>query len=925
MDSDAATRHLRSASAAAQARWQVRLLGTVEASDGLQTLQHFPTRAVAALLARVAMAPQRAHAREELIELLWPGVALAVGRNRLRQALSTLKSLLEPAGQPGGAVLLADRLAVRAAPGALACDVPAFEALLREGRGEAARALYRGELMPGYYDEWIHAERQRLAALHEALPATPAPAAPRRPAATEPAASPAPSLPSYLTRLFGADLAAARLRAQVLSRRLVTLLGPGGSGKTRLAVEVAQSLRPEPAWPAPGAPASFERVAFVPLVACEDQAQALGALARSLQLPGAADSVAALAQAIAGQRMLLVLDNFEQLVGRAEAAVGELLSLCPALHLLVTSRRALGLDGEQLLGAEPLPLPATGATLAAAAANPAVALFVDRARAVRADFHLGERNHAAITALVRVLQGMPLAIELAASRARSFPPADMAAMLTAADSGAHLVLLARGGPRAGHDPRHASMAQVIAWSWRLLDAPAQRVMAALALFPTDASASAVASVVDEPLAQAAARLDELVGHSLLRVAAQGGDAAPRFSLGEPVREFVGAQTADAERAALGARLRGWVLRWAEGLGTTVPPAQVAPELPLVHALLSAAVDPAQSLRLAWALRSYWETDGLPGRVLEGLERALQALPAAESALRADAHELLAYLLVTAGYAAAARDHADAALVAAGAEPARRARALVRRAWVDIAGSRGGTGAGPPADRWLAALAEARTLAEACGDRDALARVLTQQANLVRQLHDDWAGAEALHAQAQALWLALGDRRRAQARARSRAQCWVHLQRADEAIACFERSEVTARDEGDFLGQIDSLVSLAEALEQQRRWAAALDASRRCVALCWQRWHRHGLAYALWSPPRLLARLRQPEPALLLMAHAARLWSESFGTLSQPDQRKVARVRRLGVAQLGAARAQGLWDEGQTLDTATAVALVMRGR
>src|SRR5687767_10296775 len=103
-------------------RWQVQLLGAVEAISATQRIERFPSRAVAALLARLALAPERTHPREELVELLWPGVALDVGRNRLRQALSTLKSLLEPAGQPGAAVLQADRLAVRVVPGAIACD-----------------------------------------------------------------------------------------------------------------------------------------------------------------------------------------------------------------------------------------------------------------------------------------------------------------------------------------------------------------------------------------------------------------------------------------------------------------------------------------------------------------------------------------------------------------------------------------------------------------------------------------------------------------------------------------------------------------------------------------------------------------------------------------------------------------------------------
>ena len=220
----------RDASDSPEARWQIRLLGAVEASDGVQAISRFPSRAVASLLARMALAPDRAHAREELVELLWPGVELAVGRNRLRQALSTLKSLLEPAGVPGAAVLQADRLSLRVVPGALACDVPRFEHLARAGQAKAAHALYRGEFMPGYFDEWIHDERQRLAAVHERLgpvPSGAAAAAEPLPASTAAAGvAPVPivlPLPSYLTRLFGADMAVARVRSLVRAQRLVTL------------------------------------------------------------------------------------------------------------------------------------------------------------------------------------------------------------------------------------------------------------------------------------------------------------------------------------------------------------------------------------------------------------------------------------------------------------------------------------------------------------------------------------------------------------------------------------------------------------------------------------------------------------------------------------------------------------------------------
>jgi DNA-binding SARP family transcriptional activator len=159
-------------------RWRVRLLGAVDAVDAMAaaegpatTLSRWPTRAVAALLARLALWPERMHPREELVELLWPGVGLSVGRNRLRQALSTLRTLLEARGAGAGTVLAADHLGIRVVPGALACDVADFERRLRAGDWAGAQRLYGGDLMPGHYDDWVLQERRRLAALFEHLDA----------------------------------------------------------------------------------------------------------------------------------------------------------------------------------------------------------------------------------------------------------------------------------------------------------------------------------------------------------------------------------------------------------------------------------------------------------------------------------------------------------------------------------------------------------------------------------------------------------------------------------------------------------------------------------------------------------------------------------------------------------------------------------
>ena len=913
-----------------ESRWQVRLLGAVEVSNGHQVIDRFPSRAVAALLARLALASDQLHAREELVELLWPGVDLAVGRNRLRQALSALKSLLEPAGVPGQTVLQADRVGVRVVAGALACDVQRFERLARAGQRDAAAALYRGPLMPGYFDEWIHEERLRLSALHDRLAspaegpladtrlATAPAAAPSRPMPVPAAASAQAPLPAYLTRLFGVDQVVARLRSQVRSQRLVTLMGSGGSGKTRLAVEVAQALREGLTWATEDAP--FDRITFVSLVNCEQPIQVLSALVRALQLPaGGAEDIERLLAALQGQRVLLVLDNCEQLVGQVDALLGELLGGLPLLHLLCTSRRSLGLDGEVIVAAEPLGLPALELDLAQAAINPAVALFVDRARAVRADFHLSERNRQAVTDLVRLLQGTPLAIELAASRVRSFAPAQMLELLTAG-AAPHLALLARTGSRAGHDPRHASMSAVIAWSWRLLDAQAQRLLSALSCFVADASVQALAGMLDEAQSVVAARLDDLVGHSLLRLQ---GTEPTRFGLVEPVREYVRTQQPPADAMALQHALHHWVLRWVCSLDLSHDTTQVAQELSTVHAVLAnAAQTPLLALQLAVALRSYWDTDGLPAALQLAIEGALD-LADPEPGLRSDVHELLSYLRFEAGFAAEALVHADAALTAAGTDGSRRARALVRRAWVDIAKGRSDDHPAPGQQVLRSSLQEAMALARSCGDREAEARALHQMAVIDSRDQQDWVGAEDLLAQSQALWQALGDRRKANARLRNRAQCWLRLGRQQEAQDCFELCERVAREDGDWVGQIDSMCSLSSLLAARRQWAQALAIDQRCVALCWQRWHRHGLGYALWNPPRSLAHLRRPEAAMKLMSFAVKFWETSFGPLTRGDRQTVRRVRGLVKAQLGAVRTQALWDEGQALNIAQAVALALQ--
>ncbi|MEP7099457.1 MAG: NACHT domain-containing protein [Burkholderiales bacterium] len=917
---------------AATLQWQLRLLGGLRAQRGDAVLTNFSSRSVAALLARLALHPQRSHAREELIEMLWPGVELDVGRNRLRQTLFTLRQLLEPPGPMAAPVLLADRLSLRLVPGAIECDVLLFERCVREGRHAQALRLYCGELLPGFYDEWIDDERVRLAALFDRASAA---AVNRdRQVDTDPpasaAAAPAPAtppdigrstLPVYLTRFFGRDAEGARLRAEVLGHRLVTLLGPGGGGKTRLAVELAQSLRePHASQAADSAPdPRFDFVAFVPLASCETRAQVLDALLASLHLRQQdADPFEPLIAALTGRRALLVLDNFEQLTGVAEDVIARLAMRIPGLHLLVTSRRVLGLDGEREFAIQPLRLPNRALALDEAAINPAIALFVDRARAVRADFHIGPSNVAAIVELAHLLEGMPLAIELAAARARSIAPAAMAELLRAArqkPDGKALELLTRGGPRSGADLRHASMLRVIEWSWRLLDATQAQLLAAITVFQGGFSADAVRAVCGAPGANASVRLDELVAHSLLRVT-ETDTAATRYASFEPVREYAALQLDAAAARALRAAHRAWLTNWATTLPATPALGEVRIEREnLLAALASALHDdaPDDAIRLMLPLRRVLEDVELPADGLATLAQAVERC--ADAALRSQGHTLLGPLLFLAGRSDDAMRHAELGLEGAPPGAPWRGRALHALARVRWRATRLGDGV-------TALLDEAEALARAGADDELLAGVLALRAFMLNGRREHALG-EALHAQALALWERLGNQHAINSGRYNLAVCAQNANRHEETLLRLAALEPGARALQDWRRVSQLLNVRGNALSELRRWPEAVASFRECAQLAWDCLALHELAYVMWNLPRALAHVREPERAVLLAGFAEAFWRSRFGRLSEADRHDMRRVRRLTTPQIGAMRVATLWAQGAVLPLAEAMALALR--
>ena len=345
-------------------------------------------------------------------------------------------------------------------------------------------------------------------------------------------AFPPPGCRAPLTSFVGRDEDIARVLKNLHAARLVTLIGPGGVGKTRLAAE---------------APGQLDAVTwFVPLAPVTDPAEvpsavldALGVrapvIARRAAGPGR-DPLERLAAALDGRDDVLILDNCEHVIEAAAALAGHVLATCPGMRILATSRQPLRIDGETLCPVSPLPVPPVPPGHAAQAA-PLVAsygaarLFRDRAAAVRPDFELDEANAAAVARVCRSLDGVPLAIELAAVWLRTLTPAQLAERLD------DRFALLTGGSRTAL-PRHRTLRSVVDWSWDLLSAGERVLARRLAAWPGGATlAAAERACADERLPPAAVltALSGLVDKSIVGIA--DGPDGPRYRMLETVRAY----------------------------------------------------------------------------------------------------------------------------------------------------------------------------------------------------------------------------------------------------------------------------------------------------------------------------------------------------------------------------------------------------
>ena len=557
------------------------------------------------------------------------------------------------------------------------------------------------------------------------------------------------NLPRSLTSFVGREHELARLIDLVRDDSLVTLTGPGGTGKTRLALKAAEELRDS----------LSDGAFFVDLSALRDPALVPLAITQALRLgvDPDGDALHAAKAYLRDREVLLLIDNFEQVVEAANV-VEELLTAAARLRVLVTSRSPLGIYGEQELEVRPFDVPASD-SLERLSASPAVALFLNRARAVKPGFELSADQAIAVVGIIARLDGLPLAIELAASQVRVLAPAAILSRLEA-----HQPLMP--ATTRGRPERQRTMWDAIDWSYELLDGPERRLFSRLAVFPGGFSLEAAATVAD-PGDLGIAILDgiaALVGKSLLHQI--DADAEPRFGMLELIRDYAGERLrTDFDADDTERRQAAFYVSFAEVAEphlTRIEQASWLDRCELERANLRGAIDWAigsgeadLGLRTAAASWRFWHQRGPLWEGRKALDQLL-ALPGSSRETRARALSAAGGLAWWDGDFMASRRHYEdgLALFTADEETTDRARALQGLGLVLVfSGTQGNLS---DLDRAEDLLRQSLTLAERMDDRHGIARAY-RTLGLARGVgRKDPHGAIPLFEQSVALFETLGE-------------------------------------------------------------------------------------------------------------------------------------------------------------------------
>lgn len=725
---------------------------------------------------------------------------------------------------------------------------------------------------------------------------------------TLPHADQSPTIPVPPTRLVGRehDLAALTALLDDADVRLVTLTGPGGVGKTHLALAFAGLV----------ADRFRDGIVFVPLASIREPDLVLATIAQALGLRETRGEamIEVVSNALASRDCLLILDNMEQVV-EASPDIGVLVAATTRPRILATSREPLRLRAERELPVLPLELPTPDGprTLASCSANAAVNLFVERARARRPGFTLTEANASDIAEICRRLDGLPLAIELAAAMTPVFTPASLLARMDRA-----LPLLVRA-PTDLPD-RQRTLRDAIAWSYDLLSPEERDLFRRLAVFARGATVEAIEHVAKDP--SALHTVDALVTKSLLMRIDEVDGRDLRFQMLSTIREYA-IELLDASDEADAVRARH--LAWLIELADRAESGMIGPDQALWLDRLDAETDniragltwamkhaPHDGLHLASTLWRYWATRGLLTEGHSWICRFLEHPGRADDADRASAFRNLGNLCIDLGDFDAAEEAYQRALE--GWEALGDARG--------IANTLNGLGLvawyrGDPTEA-VAYHTRSLELRRQIGDRFGEATSLNNIANAIANT-DDLAGSRAYHEQSLAIRQELGDHAGVGYSYLNLGDVSRRLGDLNRGRDMFGRSLDTFRSVGDRLGIGYALQGLGMALFADGEFRDAARHFEEALEIRTGLGDRRGMIESIEGVAAVLAGAGDYRDAATLFAASQTLRTQIGAPVPEQDQRLFDPLIAAAKRALAPSDINATWDAGSLMPIAEAAA------